>query len=43
MLWQVDIYPAHGHLDRSAVEIINDATDLGFEQFRSCRRVEAIF
>ena len=31
MLWQVDIYPAHGHLDRSAVEIINDATDLGFE------------
>ena len=32
MLWQVDIYPAHGHLDRSAVEVINDATDLGFEQ-----------
>ena len=30
MLWQVDIYPAPGQLDRSSVEIRIDATDLGF-------------
>ncbi len=31
MLWQVDIYPLRGHHDRSATEVIADATDLGFE------------
>ena len=30
MLWQVDIYPAPGQLDRSANEIGTDAADLGF-------------
>ena len=30
MLWQVDIYPAPGQLDRSADEIGTDAADLGF-------------
>ena len=30
MLWQVDIYPAPGQLDRSANEIGADAADLGF-------------
>ncbi|MEC8338520.1 MAG: AIR synthase-related protein, partial [Planctomycetota bacterium] len=30
MLWQVDIYPAPGQLDRSANEISTDAADLGF-------------
>ena len=32
MLWQVDIYPARGHLDRAAAEVVADAADLGFEK-----------
>ena len=32
MLWQVDIYPARGHLDRAAAEMVADAADLGFEK-----------
>ena len=28
-LWEIDIYPAEGHVDRAGEEITSDAIDLG--------------